>query len=106
MPSKSTMRLGKVPWVLRWALMLALLRGTYVTISVDASSYDTMYRFEVRPASVDRWLRRRQRVNAAKMRKATAAEDRAVKRAARRMGVKPPTEGPDGHAGDSGASEE
>jgi hypothetical protein len=80
----STLRPGKPPFILRWALMMALLRGTFVTISVDANwQGGTVYRFDVRPASVDRWLKRRLVVNKKKAAAAAAAEDRAIRRAQR-----------------------
>jgi hypothetical protein len=77
----------KVPWVLRWALAQVALTGKFSSISYGSGTY----RFEVQPAGVARWLKRRDKRNAEKARKA--------------LGVRPPTVGPKGGASNSGASD-
>jgi hypothetical protein len=54
-----------VPFVLRWALAWAALTGQYRQVSVDSHrDWGTTYRFDVAPKQVERWLKRRDRINA------------------------------------------
>lgn len=61
----------KVPWVLRWELMLAALKGEFVQISIQPTQLGAVYVFQVRGQSLKRWLERRREIREA----ATAAEE-------------------------------